>query len=387
MKVLFDFDIFQRQKFGGISRLFCDNLKNFNSSGDVQWNLPIQYSQNEYLKNDLSLGVNSLPLDHQYQSFLGGREFKGKSKLYNLSNKFNTEIDCYRENVKSSLNAIKSGDFDIFHPTYYDDYYVDAIGNKKMVLTVFDMIHELFPELFHLGDPVPAIKKKLVHRADRIISISESTKKDLVDVYGMDPGKIDVVHLSTSFGKYSKNVLQELKPSYNYILFTGNRNLYKNFYSLLYAVAPILRKNPDLKLLCTGPSFTKSELSLFKNLEVGNNLKHKFATDLELESLYTFAEVFVFPSYYEGFGIPILESFACECPTLCSNVGSLPEVAGDGALYFSPKEYSEIHDQVSNLLWDTKLKDNLVSKGTSRLSSFSSEKTARETENVYKSLL
>jgi glycosyltransferase involved in cell wall biosynthesis len=387
MKILFDFDIFYHQKFGGISRYFFDNIKYFNDNNSLQWDLPIKYSQNEYLSADCSLGINTVPLDHQYTSFLGGKDFKGKGRLYTMSQQWKKDMNPLAENIMLSNKAVSRGDFDVFHPTYYSNYYLEALGDKKLVLTVYDMIHEIYPELFGVNDNTSIVKKKLVERADKVIAISHSTKKDLMNVYGMPGDKIEVVHLSSSFGNYDKAILTQYKPDFNYILFTGNRSIYKNFYSFVRAISPILRKNKDLKLLCTGSTFSSAELELFKQLEISNNVVHHYAHDQELAALYTYAEVFVFPSYYEGFGIPMLEAFQCGCPVVASNVSSLPEVGQEGALYFSPKDYAQIHDQVNAVLFDTELKNKLVDNGQKRLNDFSIQKVANQTIEVYNKVL
>jgi glycosyltransferase involved in cell wall biosynthesis len=243
------------------------------------------------------------------------------------------------------------------------------------------MIHELFPEQF-FGDSTSLRKKELMLRADKIIAISENTKKDILRIYPEIPAeKIAVVYLGTSYASQSLTVKQG-----DYILFTGQRAGYKNFIAFTRAVAPLLLKY-NLRLICTGQEFYAVEKELFEELHIADRVQCKFVNDVELKALYAEALVFVFPSLYEGFGIPVLEAFAMESPVALANTSSLPEIGGNAAVYFDPYSIQEMRSAVEKVLTSVSLRERLRDQGKIQLQKFSWKQCALETARVYKSLL
>jgi glycosyltransferase involved in cell wall biosynthesis len=353
MKVLYDHQIFTWQKFGGISRYFYELMNN--SDGLYDYDVSGIYSDNEYVK-PLSL----------YKSFPVGFYFRGKGRIINQLNK----ID--------SIKKIKSGEYDIIHPTYYDPYLLNK-NKKPLVITVYDMIHELF----YQNDIITLVNKKnMIHNADMIISISENTKKDILKFYpDILEEKISVIHLGTSFKIAGGNEEKE-----NYILFVGQRAGYKNFDIFLQAVAPLLTQY-DLNLVCAGQRFTKKEIELLESLHINNRVVFNELSDNKLLELYAKALAFVFPSLYEGFGIPVLEAFAAGCPAALSNVSSLPEIGGDAAVYFDPHSITDMRLAIERVITSGDLQKELADKGREKVKKFSWKKCASETAGVYKGLL
>ena len=150
----------------------------------------------------------------------------------------------------------------------------------------------------------------------------------------------------------------------------------------------ILKRDHDLYVVCVGGGvFSKVEIDEFSNLGVLQKVLRFDLCDEELACSYNNAQLFVFPSLYEGFGIPILEAFECRCPIACSNTSSLPEVAGDAAAYFDPYDVGSIHSTIEKLLYNKELALAFIEKGENRLKQFSFEKTAKETLRIYKELL
>jgi len=173
-----------------------------------------------------------------------------------------------------------------------------------------------------------------------------------------------------------------------YLLFTGNRSIYKNFLTFLIAVSPILKNNKDLHLVCTGPDFTAIENKWLEEMEIKSKVISYFCqSDGELVHLYKNAACFVFPSLYEGFGFPLLEAFACDCPVVSSPGGSLKEIAGNAAVYFNPKDIQEMRQSINNVLTDEVLRKNLVEAGKQRLKDFSWDKCRKETNLLYSKLV
>lgn len=382
MKILYDTQCFDIQKFGGISRYFCEIMKNL--PRDNEFYLPCVYSRNEYLKQ--SRLVDFVEDKSGIDYFFPNIDFIGKKHLYSLKNKFTsskTEI-----NRKKCIEALEKQIFDVFHPTYFDPYFLEYIGKKPFVLTIHDMIHELYPEFFKDTDKIIKNKKLLAEKAAKIIAVSLKTKEDLVKFYGPSfADKIEVIYHGSSLkmpDSASEN--SNFKTRFGkYFLFTGSRNIYKNFLFMIESCAEFLIEK-DLKIVCSGSPFSNIEKKLFDSLNISDRIIHYFASDKELFWLYKDAIAFIFPSYYEGFGIPILEAFEAGTPCLLAKSSCFPEIAGDAALYFDPKDKNEIVSAMFRIL-DQNLATELTLKGKQRLADFSWKKTALQTSNIYNSLL
>lgn len=173
-----------------------------------------------------------------------------------------------------------------------------------------------------------------------------------------------------------------------YILMVGNRDRYKNGNVVLKALKKVKEVIGDLQLVCVGGgSFSDVEIGLMEELGVRESVMQISLTDDELYYAYQYAECFVFPSLYEGFGIPILEAFYCKCPVILSNASCFPEIAQDGALYFEPDNEEELAEKICLLLQKPSLADKLIEKGNERLKMFSWENTVAETYEFYKEII
>lgn len=386
MKILYDHQIFEMQKIGGISRYFCEIIKRLGKSGAITVNLALKYSQNEYIRNS-AFDKQAEADPYSYENFLGGREFRGKWSLYELRNRLRRPIDPRAVNKDISIAALQKQDFDVFHPTYYDDYFLPHIGTKPFVLTVYDMIHEIYPEYFSLADLTSERKRKLAQKASKIIAISEHTKKDLVQFCNVAAEKIEVVHLANSMDSHFDSMKRPLALPGRYILFVGSRSVYKNFFFFINSVRSILQADPALNIVCAGSSFSKNEQDFFDQHGLTGRIHCHSVSDTELGLLYKKAIVFIFPSLYEGFGLPVLEAFGSNCPVILSNAGSLPEVGGDGAMYFEPKDAQSLRTAITAVLYGESTRAELIENGNRRLQLFSWDKTCRATELVYREVL
>ena len=363
MKVLFDYQMFSIQKYGGISRYFANLYDKSKANTDIEVKLGLLTTRNYYLENaDLSFN-NSLT-----------KWLLRKDKRANKWNK------------KYSKHLIKKGDFDIFHPTYYNPYFIGYI-TKPFIVTVHDMIYELFPEFFPGNDMYIEGKRRLVEKASHIIAISESTKKDLIQIFNVDKKKITVI--PHGFTENNFQVKSDfIPPVKNYILFVGDRATYKNFNRFIKAVKPILEKNSQLSIVCTGGGpFTSPENELFIRHNVKDRVLQISATDYQMKVLYQNAKVFVFPSLYEGFGFPLLEAFVNNCPVASSNTSSFKEVGGNAIAYFDPYNISEITTSIASVLEDNELRNNLIIKGRARLPLFTLDECCNKTFELYKKVL
>jgi glycosyltransferase involved in cell wall biosynthesis len=357
MKILYDHQIFSSQKFGGISRYFFELMNH--SEGLFDYEVSGIFNENEYIK---SLG--------EYEKFPLRANFKGKWRIINIMNKAN------------SIRKIKEGNYDVIHPTYYDTYIVKTKKLKPFVITVHDMIHELFPDYFVDSKRVVENKKNMIKNADKIIAISENTKKDILKFYpDVEPDKISVVYLGRPHG-----FTKEHEGKKNYILFTGQRGGYKNFDSFVCAVAPLLRRY-DLQLVCTGQDFNKQEKALLQNMQIVDRTTCQFVDEASLFDVYSRALAFVFPSIYEGFGLPILEAFASGCPALLANTSSLPEIGGEAALYFDPYSITDMRAVIEKAVTSVSLREQLITKGREQVEKYSWQKCAEDTTEIYKNIV
>jgi glycosyltransferase involved in cell wall biosynthesis len=286
-----------------------------------------------------------------------------------------------------SLSKLKASRFDVFHPTYYDPYFIEQLDGKPFVVTFFDMIYEkfghIYPELTN-DKVILNGKKTVLSAANKVIAISNSTKNDLIELFGVDPDKITVIYLGSSMPISVPNTNRIIKEPY--VLFVGNRGRYKNFSFFLESVADLLS---EIKLICAGGGkFNKEESKQIEKLSLrGQVLQVPFTNDETLANFYANALCFVFPSLYEGFGIPVLEAFSCGCTCVLSDRASLPEVGGEAAVYFNPEDCMSIHKAVSSVISNEDLRNDKIEKGYERLSHFSWDKTRVETFNLYASLL
>lgn len=362
MKILFDHQAFTIQEYGGISRYFYELTAQFQSLPEMAVYNSLLFSNNEYIRESKII---------QSTSFFKSIKLQRKIETMNLLNEVRSKT-IYRQD-----------NFDVFHPTYYDPYYLNIKSKKPIVITFHDIIHEKYKTddrrtLTH--------KRQTLNRADSIIAVSSSSKNDLVEYYGIPIEKVSVIHLASSITSSSK-VIGEMKDE-DYLLFVGGRNDYKNFMFFVTSVAPLLLKKSDLYLYCVGGGkFTKEEHSLFKELKIQNRIKFFPGTDDNLRKYYSNALAFFFPSVYEGFGIPLLEAMNCGCPIGASETSSLPEVAGNAALYFNPINKDSILSVAETLVSQQPIRTNLIQNGFDRAKEFSWQQTARLTKEVYSKLM
>jgi len=372
IKVLIDPQTFNDQKFGGISRYYTELYQQFRNNDQTEVVLPLLFTDNIHYKESPLFKES---FQHKYSFLIRfGKIFRPF-----LPRKLK------KKNDRNLLALLEKGDFDVFIPSYYDPYFLPHL-TKPFVLTIHDMIHELFPQYFPNDDPTIANKKLLMEKATRIIAISQNTKADILKVYPhISESKINIVNMAYSISDHPD---LELHLPDLYLLFVGNRSVYKNFGFTLRAVAPILKSNPDLFFVCAGGNpFTPEELSMIDQLGLSRQLVQQNFHDDELSAYYRRSQCFIFPSEYEGFGIPVLEAMASGCPVILPYYSSFPEVAGDAGLYFELNNAEDLRAKVAYLLADTDSRSLYIAKGTEQAKKFSWSKTANETlEVLYKAI-
>ena len=284
-------------------------------------------------------------------------------------------------NKKMCTEILKKQEFDVFHPTYYDPYFLPFLKEKPFVVMVPDMTHEIFPYMFGNAETITTNKALLMDGAAKIITLTESTKRDIINLGGIDGSKIIVIPLATSL---NPSATRSCDLPEDYILFVGNREIYKNFGIFARVVSLLMKNNKNLYLVCAGGgAFSQSEINLFSFLGILQKIRyHQICGDLA--EVYKRARIFVFPSLYEGFGVPTIEAMSCGCPVCCSNTSAFLEVGGNAAYYFNPYDAEDMKVSIEYLIKHPDYCSFLKEQGFKQAAKFSWDKTRERTSEVYR---
>jgi glycosyltransferase involved in cell wall biosynthesis len=324
------------------------------------------------------------PADIEIGSSLGDnfRTLPDWSPSYSLREQFTIPLDLRREKV------------DLFHAPHY---VLPPLTPCKSVVTIHDCIHLRFPQyLPHRLAYVYARSSLWVatHRASRVLTVSETSKRDILRYFRVPESKIDVIYnaIDERLGEApSEAELAQVRERYQlndpFVLYAGNIKPHKNLERLIEAFHTLRRGGLEhVKLLIIG-----DEVSKYATLRraVHRHKLHKhvrffgFVPDKTLAALYRLASVFVFPSLYEGFGLPPLEAMAAGTPVITSNLSSLPEVVGDAALLIDPYQPDAIAEAMRRVLTDEQLRTDLRQKGLQRVQEFSWERSVQRVRAIY----
>lgn len=377
MKVLYDLQAFDMQTHGGVSRCFAELYSHRPAFVDAH--ISVKETDNVYLQE---LGFP--PKGTLYKNFLCDKDTKLKHFLFKL--KYNIQYGKFsRLDKRPLINLfVKKGDFDIFHPTFFDDYFLPFLGKKPFVITVHDMI----PEIFSIDKHQVEQKLAIIPKATHIVAVSERTKQDLVRIMHVPEEKVSVIYHGSDEEPYMPSTTAPIAEEY--ILFVGTRYEYKNFKAFCKSCVVILKRHPQLKIVCTGVPFSPEEFQFFESLGIKDRMVHKFVqTRQELFDLYHYAITFVYPSKYEGFGIPILEAYKADCPVMLNRASCFPEIAGDAAVFFDlNSEKSDFEEQFETLYRLTgDERGELIQRQRERMKLYSWSKSAAQLADVYKEVL
>lgn len=382
MKVLYDLQAFDMQTHGGVSRCFAELYSHRPAFVDAH--ISVKETDNVYLQE---LGFP--PKGTLYKNFLCDKDTKLKHFLFKL--KYNIKYGKFSRldkrpliNLFETESVLKKGDFDIFHPTFFDDYFLPFLGKKPFVITVHDMI----PEIFSIDKHQVEQKLAIIPKATHIIAVSERTKQDLVRIMHVPEEKVSVIYHGSDEEPYTPSTTAPIAEEY--ILFVGTRYEYKNFKAFCKSCVGILKRHPQLKIVCTGVPFSPEEIQFFESLGIKERMVHKFVqTSQELLDLYHYAFTFVYPSKYEGFGIPILEAYKADCPVMLNRASCFPEIAGDAAVFFDlNSEKSDFEEQFETLYRLTgDEREELIQRQRERMKLYSWSKSAAQLADVYKDVL
>jgi glycosyltransferase involved in cell wall biosynthesis len=359
MKILFDYRMID---WSGIGRYSFNLIKEYN---------------NLLLDNKLFLLCNN-DKEEKNGKF---SKIRCKSKIFSFREQLELPILNLNEKIE------------LFHSPHF---VFPIFNNKRLVLTIHDLTPLLFSEYFSKLERIymSSLIWLAKFKADKVIVVSENTKYDLVNKFGFKEEKIKVIYNGVrTDSKFITNqkLLNEIRQNYNtgnkYMLYVGNIKPHKNIPRLLRALAKV---NEDIKLVIVGKR-DKAYDEVFEVIEEyqleDNVIFTGFVPDNDLIMLYNAAEIFVYPSLYEGFGLPPLEAMACGTPVITSNVSSLPEVVGDAAITVDPYNIDELASAINNILSNSDLQGELSKKGLERAKQFSWKKTAEETLKVYEEIL
>jgi len=368
MKILYDHQTFTGTQYGGISRYFYELMNVFEGQEEIAFELSLTFSNNEYLKNAA------------FSSHIGYGRFAHNKRV-------NQAVSMI--NRLCSLSKLSSGQFDVFHPTYYHSYFLEKLEKKPLALTFHDVLSEKYGDIYPvLGKGLTELKQRLLHRADVVIAVSEATKRGILEYFQVDESKIKVIPLGSYLVEPTTTSHPPLILPEQYILFVGNRSFYKNFDLFFEAITPILLKDKDLHLVCAGGGdFSYQEIAAIGRAGLQKHVIYQeIHDDSTVGQLYAKARVFVFPSLMEGFGLPILEAMSSGCPVVATAGTSFDEIANDAAIYFDAEKSDSIQTSVTRVVYDEDLRSKMQSRGYERVPLFRAENTAKQTVEVYKEL-
>lgn len=365
--IAYDHQIFSLQQFGGISRYFCELAVRVPGIAGMSTQVVAPLYFNAHLASSTAPRIgHHRPVP-----------FRGAGRLYRWFNR------------TAGPAAMRRLDPQLVHWTYFKPY--EAPPGTRTVVTVYDMIHELFAKDFPASDGTSADKRRCVAAASHVICISQSTKDDLMRLFDVPPEKISVTHLGFSHAFSAPDaaparVSHDARP---YLLYVGQRQGYKGFDIALRAYASSKALRDDFDFVAFGGfAFGEPEAALLRGLGLRDGSVRRVAGGDELlAAAYRGAHAFVYPSLYEGFGIPPLEAMGCGCPVVCANTSSLPEVVGSAAETFDPASVDALCEALERVCFDDARRATLIDAGKLRAAMFSWDRCAAETADVYRRLL
>lgn len=368
------------------------------------------------LKNKSGIGIYTYELTKRLQQY---KEIELNGHIFNFLNRNDISKDLDGIDIEKNIcslfpygvyrriwhyipikyNWLCRDNADIYH---FFNFIVPPRIKGKVITTIHDMTYELYPETMDKRN-LKRIKSDIqysVDRSDKIITVSESSKNDIIKFLNVDESKIEIVYNGVDYEKFNKYYTEDIKlivrnkynlPQ-NYILYMGTLEPRKNIDSIIEAFA-LIKKQKDfdnIKLVIAGKKGWLFE-DIFNLVDKLNLKDHVIFTDYVDETdkpiIYNMAKLFVFPSLYEGFGIPVLEAMASSVPVIASNVSSLPEVAGNAAILVNPKDIEGIAKNIIKILSDDDLKNELVRKGHIQAQKFTWEGSAEKLYNIYKEIM
>jgi glycosyltransferase involved in cell wall biosynthesis len=363
ISVVYDYRAFSAQKYGGVSRYIYEIAQRVDSSAGFKATVVAPVHYNAYLKTGDAKHIGCyFP------------KLPKTNRIYGVVNDIVSPL---------IIGIMKPT---VVHETYYSSTRMAPKG-CAVVLTVHDMIHEKFPAAFSAADRSSENKRKAVERADKIICISEHTRRDLIELFDVKAEKTAVIYHGFSLN-VPQNPLQRIATDSPYLLYVGSRGGYKNFDRLLEAFAASAVLRASFRLIAFGGgNFSRAEKMQIQKLGLQQHeVQQMSGGDEVLGGLYRGASAFIYPSLYEGFGLSPLEAMSFGCPVVCSKLSSIPEIVGNAGQYFDPYDAASMRDSIEQLVFSEAATSELIIKGRERVKLFSWDACANQTMHLYRTL-
>lgn len=358
--VAYDPQIFLMQKRGGISRYFVELIKTYRQNPDLGINPVLINSNvtNEYAISDLQeLGVHDC----------------------------SGVLQPWRALLLSMITPTAENNWDIVHHTFYQKNFLKKYRSYVQAVTLYDMIPEITNAKGRFGNPHLS-KELYLTNCEVIFSISESASADAKRIYDLPNLQTHLTYLAQSNTFSADSEIRNTRQD-KYVLFVGNREGYKQGVVLIEAFS-MIRDLTEINLLFIGGGkFSSTELALISSLNLSDRVSQVEANDIELNDIYTQAELYVMPSLYEGFGLPALEAMAANCAVLLSNTSSLPEVGGMAARYFKAGDKDSLATAMREILTNYELRQSMKVAGANQVKEFSWTKCAEQTATAYRAAI
>jgi glycosyltransferase involved in cell wall biosynthesis len=371
--VFFDEQAFLMQRAGGISRYITSIATELSKTGEIDVCIFGGLHRNVHLRE--TTGNHSLTI----HGLLRKDPWRINSICSSASRMWRKGL--FRKLRRQYRNLI-------YHPSYYD---VDPILASLADATVVTF-HDMIPEWLAAKNPseksakLPSIKKNAADLASLILANSEATKGDILSCYPSIKKNLCVTHLASHLGEDQEigHPLPSIAGS-QYFLTVGNRGGYKRGNSVIQAFAHLCKSQPDIMLVSFGgEELLSEEETLLKEHGLTDRWHHLRGDDALLASCYRHATALVYPSEFEGFGLPVLEAMSMGCPVITTRQKSIPEVGGEAVIYIDPDDIPEISKAMKDLLMTPEKRSNLITLGLARSKEFTWHKTALQTLDSYK---
>lgn len=363
MKIVYDHSAFN-QRFGGVSRYYCELIKRLGLKG-IELQVRVYISRNIYVSSVRNLWIR-----------IPAIKVRGLPRIEQLVG-----------DILLFFSLIFDRQIDIYHATHYSSFMFKLLPKKtKTITTIHDMNEWVIPDFYPENSRRRVKQSLIMKKADALIAVSENTRDDIISFFPEYRSKVFVARHGVD--KDFRSIATPVETKFaRFFLFVGARNSYKNFNVVVQALSLLDETLAGVGLVVAGEAFSASELAYLSDQGCLERVENIVPTDESLMWLYQNAMLFVYPSFYEGFGLPLLEAMVSGCPVVASNVPVFKEVCQDAAVYFDPHDANQLALAIEGLSSDELMRKKLLKNGYRRLEDFTWENCAEAHFKIYKDLL